>query len=195
MVEYLADRHIPRALNAPQRAAPHFRRALPTSGACRNAPVIATGADSLSADELAGALIVLTEAKDTGKREAWAKRGPRSFRAGRGELHRQLCVTLTALRRNWAARNRRQAARARHDMRTWRVEHRQRTRHLIELGGLVIKAGIVDLTGDDRAIIYGALLWMSDRLRSDQGEHARELWAAKGKRAFKTDPATHKGTD
>ena len=42
-------------------------------------------------------------------------------------------------------------------MRTWQVERRKRTRHLIELGGLVIKAGIVDLTGDDRATIYGAL--------------------------------------
>jgi hypothetical protein len=37
--------------------------------------VIATRADSLSADELAGALIVLTETKEAGKREAWAKRG------------------------------------------------------------------------------------------------------------------------
>lgn len=69
-------------------------------------------------------------------------------------------------------------------MRTWQVERRKRTRHLIELGGLVIKAGIVDLTGDDRAMIYGALLWMADKLQSDQGENARSLWAAKGKRAF-----------
>lgn len=36
--------------------------------------VISTGADALSADELAGALIVLAETKDAGKREAWAKR-------------------------------------------------------------------------------------------------------------------------
>jgi hypothetical protein len=28
-----------------------------------------------------------------------------------------------------------------HDMRTWQVERRNRTRHLIELGGLVVKAG------------------------------------------------------
>jgi hypothetical protein len=69
-------------------------------------------------------------------------------------------------------------------MRTWQVERRKRTRHLIELGGLVVKAGIVELTGDDRAMIYGALLWMADKLQSDQGEHARSLWTAKGKRAF-----------
>jgi hypothetical protein len=41
--------------------------------------VIATGADGLSVDELAGALIVLTETKDAGKREAWAKRGAAFF--------------------------------------------------------------------------------------------------------------------
>jgi len=69
-------------------------------------------------------------------------------------------------------------------MRTWQVERRKRTRHLIELGGLVVKAGIVDLTVGDRAMIYGALLWMAVKLRSDTGEHARSLWAAKGKQAF-----------
>ena len=41
--------------------------------------VIATGADGLTPDELAGALIVLVETKDTGKREAWAKRGAAFF--------------------------------------------------------------------------------------------------------------------
>jgi len=41
--------------------------------------VIATGADSLTADELAGALVVLTETTDAGKREAWAKRGAAFF--------------------------------------------------------------------------------------------------------------------
>src|SRR5271155_2164440 len=106
--------------------------------------------------------------------------GPRSFRAGRDELHRQLSATLAALGRNRAARNRQQAARARHDMRAWQVERRKRTRHLIELGGLVVKAGLVDLTGDDRAPIFGALLWSADKLKSDQGERARALWVAMG---------------
>jgi hypothetical protein len=41
--------------------------------------VIATGADSLTTEELAGALIVLAETKDAGKREAWAKRGAAFF--------------------------------------------------------------------------------------------------------------------
>jgi hypothetical protein len=75
-------------------------------------------------------------------------------------------------------------------MRTWQVERRKRTRRLIELGGLVVKAGIVDLTGDDRATIFGALLWMADRLKSDQGEQARALWAARGMEAFAVERAT-----
>jgi hypothetical protein len=72
-------------------------------------------------------------------------------------------------------------------MRTWQVERRRRTRHLIELGGLVVKARIVELTGDDRVTILGALLWMADKLQSDQGERAQTLWAAKGKQAFEAD--------
>ncbi|WP_299730725.1 conjugal transfer protein TraD [uncultured Tateyamaria sp.] len=41
--------------------------------------VIATGADGFSAEELAGALIVLAETTDTGKKEAWSKRGAAFF--------------------------------------------------------------------------------------------------------------------
>jgi hypothetical protein len=116
----------------------------------------------------------------------------RFFEAAHGEQHQQSIATLAAqltaamaaLRRNWAARNRHQAARARYDMRTWAVERRKRTRHLIELGGLVVKAGVVELTNDDRAMIYGALLWMVEKLKSEDGERARELWTDKGKEAF-----------
>src|SRR6266567_475286 len=43
--------------------------------------VIVTGADALTVDELAGALIVLTETKDAGKREAWARRGAAFFQS------------------------------------------------------------------------------------------------------------------
>ena len=43
--------------------------------------VIATGADTLTADELAGALIMLAETKETAKREAWAKRGAGLFQS------------------------------------------------------------------------------------------------------------------
>ena len=78
-------------------------------------------------------------------------------------------------------------------MRVWQVERRKRTRHLIELGGLVVKARVVDLTGDDRATILGALLWIADKLKSERGERARELWTAMGKQSFEADPATRGG--
>ncbi|MDX3966315.1 MAG: conjugal transfer protein TraD [Bradyrhizobium sp.] len=42
--------------------------------------VIATGADALTIEELAGALVALAETKDAGKREAWTKRGAAFFR-------------------------------------------------------------------------------------------------------------------
>jgi Conjugal transfer protein TraD len=80
-------------------------------------------------------------------------------------------------------------------MRTWQVERRKRTRHLIELGGLVVKAGLVNLTGDDRAMIFGALLWSANKLKGEQGERARALWAAMGKHAFEADLATRNATD
>ena len=75
-------------------------------------------------------------------------------------------------------------------MRTWQVERRKRTRHLIELGGLIFKAGIVDLTGDDRATILGALIWMADKLKSGEREKALALWTAKGTQAFEAERAS-----
>ena len=72
-------------------------------------------------------------------------------------------------------------------MRTWQVERRRRTRHLIELGGLVIKSGVVDLTGDDRAMIYGAMIWIAEKLNSEDGEHVRGVWTKLGKMAFEMD--------
>ncbi len=65
-------------------------------------------------------------------------------------------------------------------MRDWQVERRKRTRHLIELGGLVVKSGVVELTGDDRAVIYGALLWAADKLKSDERNKVLALWGEKG---------------
>lgn len=69
-------------------------------------------------------------------------------------------------------------------MRTWQVKRRKRTRHLIELGGLVMKSGIVDITGDDRTMIYGAMIWIAEKLKSEDGERARGDWAKLGKMAF-----------
>lgn len=58
---------------------------------------------------------------------------------------------------------------------------------LIELGGLVVKAGIVDLTGDDRATIYGALLRIAEKLKSEDKEHARGVWTKLGQIAFEVE--------
>ncbi len=74
-------------------------------------------------------------------------------------------------------------------MREWQIKRRERTRQLIELGGLVAKAGLVDLTDDNRAMLYGAFIWMADKLRSDNGAHAAALWRKRGARAFESDAA------
>lgn len=67
------------------------------------------------------------------------------------------------------------------------MARRERTRHLIELGGLVQKAGLVELTNDDRATLYGAFLTVAVKLRSDDREQALAVWNHKGKRAFETE--------
>jgi Conjugal transfer protein TraD len=64
------------------------------------------------------------------------------------------------------------------------VERRERTRHLIELGGLVQKSGLVDLTDDDRATLYGAMLDLVGRAKDGDGDNALALWNRRGKRAF-----------
>ncbi len=69
-------------------------------------------------------------------------------------------------------------------MRQWIVERRARTKHLIELGGLVVKAGLVDLTDDDRATLYGAFLDLANRLQGNDRDTALVLWKRRGKRAF-----------
>ncbi|MGE5562917.1 MAG: conjugal transfer protein TraD [Bacillota bacterium] len=64
------------------------------------------------------------------------------------------------------------------------MKRRERTRHLIELGGLVVKAGLVALTDDDRATLYGAFLATAVMLRGEQREEALVAWRRRGKRAF-----------
>jgi len=86
-------------------------------------------------------------------------------------------------------RHRLEAARSRSDTSEWVVKRRERTRHLIELGGLVAKAGLVELTGDDRAAIYGALLTAADRLCDQERQQTLALWARRGHRAFAAETA------
>ena len=93
--------------------------------------------------------------------------------------------------------NRTTLAQARHDTRDWVQERRARTRQLIELGGLVQKAGLVELTGDDRATLLGALLELAGRLQAQedgcqegQAETPVDLmaqWRHSGLRAFDAD--------
>ena len=86
------------------------------------------------------------------------------------------------------------AARARSDTRDWAKLRRERTRHLIELGGLVQKAGLVELTDDDRATLLGAFLELADQLQGQederQGGSRADLlarWRRRGLRAFDAD--------
>jgi hypothetical protein len=95
-----------------------------------------------------------------------------------------LLATEQALARNAAARRRAEAGQRRTDTREWVVERRERTRHLIELGGLVQKSGLVELAGDDRATLYGAMLDLAGRAGDGDGANALALWKRRGMRAF-----------
>lgn len=64
------------------------------------------------------------------------------------------------------------------------MQRRERTRHLIELGGLVQKAGLVELADDDRATLYGALLDLAARAQGDDASNVLAVWKRRGKRAF-----------
>ena len=78
----------------------------------------------------------------------------------------------------------------------WARERRERTRHLIELGGLVQKAGLVELLDDDRATLLGAFLDIADRLHGDELRGDNQVvsrtdllarWRRRGLRAFDAD--------
>lgn len=69
------------------------------------------------------------------------------------------------------------------------MKRRERTRQLIELGGLIVKAGLTDLTNNDRAVIFGALVEVGARLQGQDREHAILLWRRRGKRAFANTPS------
>lgn len=64
------------------------------------------------------------------------------------------------------------------------MARRERTKHLIALGGLVQKAGLVELADDDRAMLYGAFLDMAQRMRGADGEQIKLLMRRRGARAF-----------
>ena len=78
-------------------------------------------------------------------------------------------------------------ARARIDTRAWVMARRERTHHLIELGGLVVKARLDTLTDDDRAVIYGALLTLAMMLQGEERRESIEVWRRRGRRAFEAE--------
>ena len=109
-------------------------------------------------------------------------------------------ATTAQLRRLTVQQNRLNLARARHDTRDWAQERRARTRQLIELGGLVQKAGLTELLDDDRATLFGALLDIAGRLQPQEdgrqegkAETPADLkarWRRRGLHAFDADNAT-----
>ena len=99
-------------------------------------------------------------------------------------LAADLAATLQALKRAKAMGLRIEASQRRADKREWVMKRRERTRHLIELGGLAQKAGLVELTGDDRAVLLGAFLAIAAKLQGDERGQAMTLWRRRGRRAF-----------
>jgi hypothetical protein len=115
-----------------------------------------------------------------------ANAAPRSFLASGPNTHlaNALATTRNQQRRTTSVRHRLALQQARHDTRAWQVKRRERTRQLIELGGLVAKAGIVELTDDDRAVILGLLVEAAAKLRTDDTVNQLTLWRRRGQRAF-----------
>jgi len=76
--------------------------------------------------------------------------------------------------------------------RDWRQQRRDRTRLLIEYGGLVVKAGLADRMDDDRATLLGAFLALHDLLDGHGDDSPADLkvrWRRRGLRAFDADAA------
>ncbi len=81
-----------------------------------------------------------------------------------------------------------EASQRRTDKRDWVMQRRERTRYLIGLGGLVQKAGLVELTDDDRQVLLGAFLAIASKLQGEDRERALVLWRRRGRRAFEQNP-------
>src|SRR3546814_577354 len=110
--------------------------------------VEATGADALDPELLAGALLAAVATTDKGITADWSKRGAEFFRGRERKRSNRIRQILRAARRLAQKRNRIERARSRYDNREWVVARRARTKHLIELGGLVAKARLVELADD-----------------------------------------------
>src|SRR3546814_5444994 len=116
------------------------------------------------------------------KRRGGARGVRPSFKDAVARLADALEETVKAQGKLAQARNRLEAAARRTGTRGWVVARRERTRHLIELGGLVQKASLVELADDDRATLYGALL---DCTAPVQGDEAGNVLRSDGRRGGK----------
>ena len=96
-------------------------------------------------------------------------------------------MTVLALAKNLALVRRAEAVAARLDTRAWVVQRRERTHHLIELGGLVTKAGLVDLTDDDRTALLGGMLELADQLQDAGRTDVLARWRHRGRHIFEAD--------
>jgi Conjugal transfer protein TraD len=96
----------------------------------------------------------------------------------------------SALIRSWAAIRRADADAHKVDTRERVVARRQRTRRLIELGGLVIESGLVQFAEADCATLHCALLDPAARAQSDDEKLVLALWKRRGKREFEAEGET-----
>ncbi len=105
-----------------------------------------------------------------------------------------LATCSRALRQSEQAMARLLKAQALSAAQDWAAERRARTRHLIELGGLVVKAGLVELAEDDRATLLGGFQDLADRLRGcgpddERPADLKARWRRRGLRTFDADAA------
>ena len=128
-------------------------------------------------------------------RRSFSKAGSGGPKQQSATLLAELLATTAQLKRLTVLRNRLDRDRARDDTREWVQDRRARTRHLIELGGLVQKAGLVELVDDDRATLLGAFLELADRLQEDGHQEVSQAdqlarWRRRGLHAFDADKDT-----
>ena len=64
------------------------------------------------------------------------------------------------------------------------VKRRQRTRQFVELGGLIAKAELIELTKVDCAVILVIVVTAVAMLRSEDRDQALVSWRRRGKWAF-----------
>lgn len=108
------------------------------------------------------------------------------------------------LRQTTTAIRRAERAQSRMDTSDHAQARRARTRHLIELGGLVQKAGLVERLNDDRAALIGAFLDLIDQLRNEPADtpaknRIQERWRRRGRLALgeettRSEDATPEGS-